>query len=259
VTAAVSKVFAATGTVFYPGFFTSSALLAATLTMLPMGAARGACNAAEQMLVPATGEAVGRAWDTTASAATAVGVMDAAAVNGQVRAFRETMKSRSLMVDILNSTGVLGAPLRRLAASFLPSADVLVDKIVLASARSTGGGGGGGGGSSDSAALIAAAANGVVHEHVAGVRTKATVAGLVALGLSLGVVVAIDQSAGRTAAAAQEAKDAAAAKIQKAKDAVAGAAGTVGEVSGDLRRRTVVRACVRACVRARACAWTSND
>ena len=213
------------GAVYYPGFFMTTAMIAATVTMVPLGLVRGGCNAAEYALVPNVGLAAAHTWN--AAAASSAGVTEALGVEEQAQAFRETLKSqlqsKSLLSDVVQTRGVLGAPLRLLVGAFLPSTDVVIDKLVASTRQA---------GASDSAILVAAAADGVVAGHIATLRDNATTIALVVLGLSIVAVGVADQSSGRAAAKAEEAKQAAQERLQQARDAVGNLGDAVGNLGG---------------------------
>ena len=211
------KALAFSGAIYYPTFFLTTALVATTVTMVPLGAVRGSCNAAEYTLVPATGLAAAQTWDLAAASAESVGLLNKAGIDVEARAFRELLRdqlaSKSLLSDVLNTSGIVGAPIRLLASAFLPSTDVIVDQLVLSSRQSATTG------TTDGSILVAAAANGLVVSHLTNVRDKATALALAVLGLAVMATAISDQTSGRAAAKAQDTINRASAAAGAAKDA----------------------------------------
>lgn len=221
-TAVLVKILSMSGLVYHPAILTPTAITAAVLFTVPLGAARGACDVAEYILVPATGQYAAQAWNAAGAAAENLGV-DAQA-QGFRQLLREQLNTRSLVSDVLNTSGVLGMPIRLALGAVLPNTDAIIDKLVASSYSS---------GASHSAVLVEAAANGVVAGHVATVRDNATTLALAALGLSIVAMSLIDQSVGRGKSKVQEAQDAAAEKVAQSRDALVSAGQTAGRAVGE--------------------------
>jgi hypothetical protein len=197
----------------YPATVSTALAVGAVLVLAPMGAARGALNGAERVMVPAAGGALAEQLEAQE--------LDWTALDEGARTLRAQADRLDISASLLSTTGG-GTLARGVVGLFMPSTEVLLEHIATeTTAAATAGRRGaidggaidGGGGRGEFLNLAKGATNGMIAGQITSARDKITMVGLGLSALMVVGAVIVDRS---THAAVQKKERA----LQSVKDSV---------------------------------------
>ena len=221
----------AAGLLINAGAATTALAGASVLCLGPVGFARAASNAAEDLLLEPIGAAVGAGVNGLAGGAGAGESLSLGEAEAMIRALAVPGRGGGALKDTLHTTGPTGTVVRLAMSVFLPRTDFMLDHIVREvnrSAAGQGGGGGGGGGGTVSATALrdvsVGAAKGLVAATTDDVRSKVTALGILAFAVAGGGAVLVMDRAERAYREKKAALDAKKAAVRARVDSVKAAA-----------------------------------